>query len=99
MILDDYNFEISDDENTYNNLERNGPLNLNIPIPFFFTKTFDVNLPLCAMSNTEIEIIIEFERLENLIFKLPSTVPSNFTKLSILSEVVNSLQQSRYPVR
>jgi len=77
------------DENTYNNLERNGPLNLNIPIPFFFTKTFDVNLPLCAMSNTEIEIIIEFERLENLIFKLPSTVPSNFTKLSILSEVIN----------
>ena len=75
--------------NAYNNLERRGPLNLNIPIPFFFTKSFDVNLPLCAMSNTEIEVIIEFENIENLILKLPTSYSNQFSNLTIISEVIN----------
>ena len=78
------------DENAYTNLERRGPISINIPIPFFFTKTFDVNLPICAMSNTEIEIIVEFEKLENLIFNgIPAGSTNSFNKLSIISETIN----------
>ena len=48
--------------------ERRGPVNLDIPIPFFFSNKTENYLPLCAMSNTNIEVIIEIEKVENLIF-------------------------------
>lgn len=62
-------------------IERRGPINLDIPIPFFFSKKSHSYLPLCAMSNTNIEIIIEIEKLENLIF---GNDESDATKSSVI---------------
>lgn len=57
----------SDTEQNMKDYERRGPINLRLPIPFFFSQSSDNYLPLCAMSNTNIEVILEIENIDNLI--------------------------------
>ena len=75
--------------------ERRGPVNLDIPIPFFFSNKTENYLPLCAMSNTNIEVIIEIEKVENLIFGNDGSDVIDFnninsiTNFKVISEVIN----------
>ena len=57
----------SDTIHNIQDYERRGPINLRLPIPFFFSQSPDNYLPLCAMSNTNIEVILEIENIDNLI--------------------------------
>ena len=88
---------IGESEKTMNDYERRGPINLRLPIPFFFTKNSNSYLPICAMSNTEIEVIVEIEDIKNLIVNnLNGSVNSvNMNNISpindfrIINEVIN----------
>ena len=90
----------NDTEDAKNILERRGPIDLDIPIPFFFSLLPENYLPLCAMSNTNIDIILEFEKVENLIFgndesdSITGTVVDmstvgSITNFKIISEIIN----------
>lgn len=81
-----------DSESAKNILERRGPINLDIPIPFFFSLVPENYLPLCAMSNTNIDIILEFEEVKNLIFgndESDSTASGTVVDMSTIGSITN----------